>query len=74
MGNISTLHLSPSNFLDYGWTIVQDYRQYSVWNGFSSIGGLWTFLNGIFAIVFGSSMLVVLFGMSISLCGIWLTY
>ena len=41
---------------------TQDSRQNSVINGFSEIGGLWTFLSGVFAVVFGSSLMRVLLG------------
>ena len=41
---------------------TQDNRENSVINGFSNIGGLWTFISGIFAAVFGSSLMRVLFG------------
>jgi hypothetical protein len=45
------------------WTIVQDSREKSVLKGFSSVGGLWTALCGIFAVLFGSSILRVMFSM-----------
>ena len=64
--NISTLRA----FLydgDFGWTLLQDYRDKSVLNGFASVGGLWTFLSGIFTIVFGSSLLRMLFGAGVCL-------
>ena len=38
---------------------TQDNRENSVINGFSNIGGLWTFISGIFAAVFGSSLMRV---------------
>ena len=41
---------------------TQDSRENSLINGFSEIGGLWTFLSGIFAVVFGISLMRVLFG------------
>jgi hypothetical protein len=41
---------------------IQDYRTKSVLQGFSSLGGLWTFLGGVFAAIFGSSVLRILFG------------
>ena len=42
--------------------ITQDDREYSVLNGFSEIGGLWTVISGVFALVFGSSLMRILFG------------
>lgn len=44
------------------WDILQDYRDNSFWSGFSSVGGLWTALNGVFSFIFGSSLLLILFG------------
>jgi hypothetical protein len=41
---------------------TQDSRDNSLISGFSEIGGLWTFLSGIFAVMFGSSLMRVLFG------------
>lgn len=44
--------------------IEQDYLEgSSVLNGFALIGGVWTLINGIFAAIFGSTLLLVLFGM-----------
>jgi hypothetical protein len=63
-GNISTLRLN-SYPVDDGWTVIQDYRRYSILNGFSGVGGLWTFLSGIYAAVFGCSILRVLRGNSL---------
>ena len=45
------------------WRIVQDYRDKSVFTGFASVGGLWSFLEGIFAVIFGLSILQIVFGM-----------
>lgn len=44
-------------------TIVQDYREKSIPKGFATIGGLWTFLGGIFSALFGSSIVRILFGL-----------
>ena len=44
------------------WVLVQDNRYKSVVRGFSDVGGLWTFLSGTFAMVFGISLMRVLFG------------
>ena len=43
-------------------TFIQDYREKSVVAGFASVGGLWTAFSGIFAILFGASMLHVFYG------------
>jgi len=47
--------------------VVQDYRENSVLGGFSKIGGLWAFLGGAFATIFGSSILRTVLGMRFSL-------
>ena len=44
------------------WILVEDNRDKSVIHGFSDVGGLWTFLSGTFAMVFGISLMRVLFG------------
>jgi hypothetical protein len=41
--------------------IIQDHRNKSVLSGFSSVGGLWTVLAGIFGTLFGSPIIRVLF-------------
>jgi hypothetical protein len=48
-------HYDPSD-----WVIVQDRREYSILMVLSSLGGMWTVANGIFALIFGGSMLIVL--------------
>jgi hypothetical protein len=52
--------LSPNDFSN--WRLIQDYRERSVLKGFAVVGGLWTFLCGVFAMVFGPSLLHLLFG------------
>ena len=42
------------------WIIIQDNREYSVLSVLSTLGGMWTGFNGIFALIFGAGMLVVL--------------
>lgn len=42
--------------------ITRDYREDSVVAGFASIGGLWTFFSGIISLIFGVSLLQILFG------------
>lgn len=44
------------------YKVTQDYRENSVLSGLGLLGGFWTFLNGIFAITFGCTLLLVLFG------------
>lgn len=43
--------------------IEQEYFEDSVLNGFALLGGVWTFVNGLFAAIFGSTLLLVLFGL-----------
>ena len=42
--------------------MLQDYRSRSVLQGFSQVGGLWTFFTGVFAAIFGSTIIQILFG------------
>jgi len=42
--------------------MIQDVRQSTILTGTSILGGLWTFMTGIFSLIFGSSLLLVLFG------------
>ena len=42
--------------------MLHDYRRRSVLQGFSQVGGLWTFLTGVFAAIFGSTIIRILFG------------
>ena len=58
--NTATLRLSGQDNL-LGWTIVQDYREKSVLHSLASVGGLWTFVNGVFTLFFGCSLLLILF-------------
>jgi len=44
------------------WRITQDSQEKSVLKGFSVIGGLWAFFGGIFAMLFGKSIMQMLFG------------
>ncbi|KIY65469.1 hypothetical protein CYLTODRAFT_492302 [Cylindrobasidium torrendii FP15055 ss-10] len=59
--DISTLRLfmqtDPSE-----WNAAVQERSKSVWSGISAIGGFWTFVDGIFAFIFGTSLLFVFFG------------
>jgi len=41
---------------------VKDVGQSTVIGGTSILGGLWTFMTGIFSLIFGSSLLLVIFG------------
>ena len=50
--------------------VVQDYREISVLNAFSKVGGLWAFISGLFATIFGSSILRTVLGMVLSLFSI----
>lgn len=44
-------------------SIQQEYLEGSLLDGFALLGGVWTFINGLFATVFGCTLLLVLFGM-----------
>jgi len=41
---------------------VKEVKEFSILTGTSILGGLWTFMTGIFSLIFGSSLLLVLFG------------
>ncbi|KAF8170380.1 hypothetical protein BJ912DRAFT_997419 [Pholiota molesta] len=58
---IATIRVvSPSDASQ--WVIIQDFKDRTFLNGLSQTGGLWTFLSGIFAAVFGSSLMRIVFG------------
>lgn len=57
--------LSPNDFSD--WRLIQDYRERSVLKGFAVVGGLWTFLCGVFATIYGPSLMQILFGMVLNM-------
>jgi len=60
---ISTIRLINRNAHDWSdWRILQDDRQNSAIAGLASVGGLWTSIGGLFLIVFGTSVLQILFG------------
>ena len=59
--DISTFRVSLQNDLSELVT-VKDFTSQSALHGFSEVGGLWTFLGGIFAAIFGSSLVRILFG------------
>ncbi|KAF9448386.1 hypothetical protein P691DRAFT_49951 [Macrolepiota fuliginosa MF-IS2] len=42
--------------------VEEEYYEKSVFNGFALLGGIWTIVNGLFAGMFGSTLLLVLFG------------
>ncbi|KAH8804044.1 hypothetical protein DL96DRAFT_1823107 [Flagelloscypha sp. PMI_526] len=42
--------------------IVREYNNHSVLGVFADLGGIWTFVNGVFALIFGGSLLYFLFG------------
>jgi hypothetical protein len=59
--NTATLRLYiQDDFSD--WRIFSQYREKSVLSGMAAVGGFWTVLNGIFATIFGTTLLWVFFG------------
>jgi hypothetical protein len=59
--NVSTMRIFLQNdFTD--WRITQDSQEKSVLKGFSVVGGLWAFLGGIFATLFGKTIMQMLSG------------
>jgi len=60
--NISTLALYSTSYVSRNPRIIQDYRDKSVVDGLANLGGLWSFVCGVFSTVFGCSVIRVLFG------------
>jgi len=44
--------------------LIKEVKPSSILTGISTLGGIWTFMTGIFSLVFGSPLLLVLFGKS----------
>ncbi|KAH8813951.1 hypothetical protein DL96DRAFT_508426 [Flagelloscypha sp. PMI_526] len=42
--------------------IMREYNDHSILDIFADLGGIWTFVNGMFALIFGGSLLYFLFG------------
>ncbi len=65
----STIRIvTPFDFAE--WKIVEQNRDKSVLKGLAGVGGLWTFIGGIFTALFGSSIIRIIFGACrILLCG-----
>ena len=59
--NISTLRIFCPIF-DGETVSIQENKVQTVWGGISATGGIWTFLNGFFAMVFGQSLFHIFFG------------
>lgn len=60
--DIATIRLTPSVFDRSDWQIIREYQDKSVIRSISSAGGLWTALGGILSILFGSSIMRIVFG------------
>jgi hypothetical protein len=64
----ATLRLYALPHLTYSYDggeeteIIEDTVDSSVISGFAAAGGLWTFINGLFIIIFGGSILFFSFG------------
>lgn len=61
----ATLRLTYKGVFDVvqtGFTVQRDQPGSTVFNGFALLGGIWTFINGAFAMIFGCRLLLVLFG------------
>ncbi|KAJ3574280.1 hypothetical protein NP233_g1880 [Leucocoprinus birnbaumii] len=43
-------------------TVEQEYEMDSIPSGFAFLGGAWTFINGVFAAIFGTTILLLFFG------------
>jgi len=63
--NLSSLRIfipSGANYLPRGLESVKEVKQSTILTGTSILGGLWTFMTGFFSLIFGSSLLLVVFG------------
>ena len=60
--NTSSVVFAPSvnRFND---AVVEDYRQHTFLSGLATVGGIFTILDGIFAILFGMGLIRILFGL-----------
>ena len=59
--NIATLRLyMQTDFSNY--RLSTDYREKSILAGIAAVGGFWTVANGIFAIIFGTTLWWFLLG------------
>ncbi|KAF9044388.1 hypothetical protein BJ165DRAFT_196670 [Panaeolus papilionaceus] len=68
--NISSLRLSTA-FDTAEFHVEADQRGQTVFAGFSTVGGLFTFVSGMFAVIFGTTFLRILFDMrELSIFGI----
>ncbi|KAJ7105644.1 hypothetical protein C8R44DRAFT_745795 [Mycena epipterygia] len=57
----AVLRLRPRTDLGYPTRSVEDFTDSSVLAGFATLGGFWTFTNGVFAMFFGANLLYFLF-------------
>ncbi|KAJ2923916.1 hypothetical protein H1R20_g13178, partial [Candolleomyces eurysporus] len=58
--NVSTFRIVSTTFSGE-WTTIQDYRTKSVMGGFAEVGGLGTFLSIVFVVLFGNSLLGIVY-------------
>jgi len=63
--DIATIRLTRQ-IDDSEWHIIQDRLDKSIVRGLASSGGLWTALGGILSLLFGSSIMRIMFGQYIS--------
>ena len=55
---VFTGHLDSSNII-----VLEDYRQHTFFSGLASVGGIFTIVDGVFAIIFGMGLMSILFGL-----------
>ena len=54
-----------TSLLDLSYIVVlEDYRQHTFFSGLASVGGIFTVVDGIFAMIFGMGLISILFGLS----------
>ena len=53
-----------TSLLDPSYIVVlEDYRQHTLFSGLASVGGIFTIVDGIFAMIFGMGLMSILFGL-----------
>jgi hypothetical protein len=60
VAKISPLVINPIRY-------ERDYLAKSIFGRYATLGGIWTFMNGVFSTIFGSTLLLILLGASMSL-------
>jgi hypothetical protein len=60
--NTATLRLTYAGGSQYWYDLQRQQTSNTVLSGFAVLGGAWTFVSGVFAMIFGCKLLLILFG------------